>query len=57
MTKIGNSTITKIINLIEGVLYDYEQDLDRAYRKSEGDLTVSLSVKIKPGVDPGQNAV
>jgi len=38
---------TAIGNLVADLLHDYATEIDRAYLKNEGRLTISLSIKLR----------
>jgi len=46
--KIGNKTIEKATELLGGLLNSYQNELDKAYLKSDDTLAVSLTLKISP---------
>jgi hypothetical protein len=45
---VGIQTIRKAVSLIEGLVLDHEEDIKRAYLKSDDALTISINVKLAP---------
>ena len=48
MSTIGNKTIEGASELVSGLLRTYRTELDKAYMKAEGALSVSISLTFKP---------
>lgn len=48
MSTIGNKTIEGASELVSGLLRTYRTELDKAYMKSEGALSVSIGLTFKP---------
>ncbi len=47
--KIGDKTIEACREILSSLLLEKQEDMDRAYLKAEGPLSVSLTLKINPG--------
>ena len=47
--KIGDKTIKTCIDIIQSMLWEKQIDMDRAYIKAEGPVSVDLKLKISPG--------
>ena len=48
MATIGNKTIEGASELVSGLLRTYRTELDKAYMKAEGTLSVSIGLTFKP---------
>ena len=48
MNTIGNKTIEGASELVSGLLHTYRTELDKAYMKAEGTLSVSIGLTFKP---------
>ena len=47
--KIGDKTIKACIDIVQSMLWEKQNDIDRAYIKAEGPVSVDLKLKISPG--------
>jgi hypothetical protein len=45
---VGIQTIRKAVSLVENLVIDHMDDIQRAYLKSEDALTISINVKLSP---------
>ena len=49
MATIGEQTLKKAVDLLGGLLFDYEKEIDEAYTKAPGKFHIGLGLDIEPG--------
>jgi uncharacterized protein YbjQ (UPF0145 family) len=54
-TMIGDKTREQIKEMVGGLVGDYMDELNDAYRKAEDSMTIAFNVKIKPNKNAGND--
>lgn len=54
---LGKVTKSKILEGLNGLIDDYSSEIGEAFHKTDGDLSISMNIKISPTETSGTNKV